>query len=57
MLCSDLSGRKYKIKRLHVCAWLIHFAVQKKLTQNCKAAKLFKINQLKLFASSKHNFG
>ena len=57
MLCSDLSGRKYKIKRLHVCAWLIHFAVQKKLTQHCKAAKLFKINQLKLFASSKHNFG
>ena len=33
-------GRKFKEKEIYVYMWLIHFAVQQKLTQHCKAPTL-----------------
>ena len=36
-LCSMLCGDK---EGIYVYVWLIHFAVQQKLTQHCKATKL-----------------
>ena len=42
-------GRKYKKEGIYVYAWLIHSAVQQKLTQLCKAtvcAPLFSHGQL-----------
>ena len=39
MLCGDLNG-KSKEEGIYVYMWLVRFAVQQKLTQNCRAAIL-----------------
>ena len=43
LLPGSSKGRKSKKEGIYVYIWLIHFAVQQKLTQNCKAT----ISQLK----------
>ena len=49
MLCDDLEGWDREGRRetqeggdmgIYVCIWLIHFVVQQKLTQHCKAIVL-----------------
>ena len=40
MLCGDLNGKEIQKKRICVYLQLIHFAVQQKLTQHCKATIL-----------------
>ena len=47
MLCDDLDGwdgggGRSKRDRRYVYIWLIHFVVQQKLTQDCKAITLQK---------------
>ena len=37
MLCGGLNGKE---EGIYVHVWLIHFAVQQKLTQHCKATIL-----------------
>jgi len=44
MHCGDLMGRKPKREGIHVYVWLIHFAMQQKLTQHFKAYIPIKIN-------------
>ena len=44
-LCSMLwvdQNRKEIQRRPDICIWLIHFAIQQKLAQHCKATKLQK---------------
>ena len=40
MLCGDLNGKEIQEEGIYVYVQLIHFAVQQKLTQRCKAARL-----------------
>ena len=41
MLCGDLKGKEIQgIGDIYIYVWLIHFAVQQKLTQHCKATIL-----------------
>ena len=40
MLCGDLNGKEIQKRGINVSVWMIHFAVQRKLTQQCKATKL-----------------
>ena len=40
VLCGDLFRKEIQKKGIHVYVWLIHFAVQQKLTQHCKATIL-----------------
>ena len=35
--CGDQKGRKFRKEGTRVYVWLMHFAVQQKLTQHCKA--------------------
>ena len=37
VLCGDLNGKQIQKGGMYVHIWLIHFAVQQKLTQHCKA--------------------
>lgn len=39
-LCDDLNGKKIKKEGIYVHKQLIHYAVQQKLTQHCKATTL-----------------
>ena len=39
-------GGRFKRERIYVYTWLIHFAVQKKLTQHCKAS-IFQLKKRK----------
>ena len=41
IFCDDLNGKEVQKKGIYVYIQLIHFAVQQKLTQYCKAAILF----------------
>ena len=36
MFCGDLNGKEFKKEGMYVNIELIHFAVEKKLTQHCK---------------------
>ena len=40
VLCGDLNGKEIQKEEIYVYIWLIHFAVQQKLTQQCKATVL-----------------
>ena len=37
LLCGDLNGRKSKTEGIYIYLKLVHFAIQQKLTQHCKA--------------------
>ena len=37
MFCDDLNEKELQKQGIYACAWLIHFVVQQKLIQQCKA--------------------